>query len=426
MSELSVKIIDFKIEGFKGLNHEIYAKFSNDEATVLYGDNGCGKTTFLKTLAFFLQKNDAELAKLNIKKITATFFYHNNEVEVSVFNNPELQELVWNNNSVILDNLKSLSLGVERGGIAQTTNIPEEVIYDYFRFSNYKLNVTPAIAREIAYDLAQRAKKHNLLYRKRKNINSQVDFDQNHLFIQDIKMEVIENLIFTNYRRAKYRSTHRIQNALFDTLSDAVAITEKVEESDSYYEAQLIPLLQEKSERIIEALISSEDNRFKNMLIEILGDIKNYEIQQQILDNKLLRKLFANMLLELEYENIHLSTINNLIETFNSFLSENKKLVVNVDRLIIEVDGVEHSIEELSSGERHMITFLSLVLFVGNNRNFLIIDEPEISLNIKWQRSLIKLFKELLPNVQIIVASHSPFLAKNNPEYLAKLKVGVE
>lgn len=72
-----------------------------------------------------------------------------------------------------------------------------------------------------------------------------------------------------------------------------------------------------------------------------------------------------------------------------------------------------------------MITFLSLVLFVGNNRNFLIIDEPEISLNIKWQRSLINLFKNLLPNVQIIVASHSPFLAKNNPEYLAKLEVGV-
>ncbi|MCW5209732.1 ATP-binding protein, partial [Desulfobulbus sp. US1] len=41
-----------------------------------------------------------------------------------------------------------------------------------------------------------------------------------------------------------------------------------------------------------------------------------------------------------------------------------------------------------------------------------IIDEPEISLNAKWQRNLIPLLSELAPNTQIIVASHSPAIAK--------------
>ena len=52
-----------------------------------------------------------------------------------------------------------------------------------------------------------------------------------------------------------------------------------------------------------------------------------------------------------------------------------------------------------------------------------IIDEPEISLNIKWQRELMGLFSKLLPNTQIIVASHAPALAKRHPDFLAKLNV---
>ena len=70
-----------------------------------------------------------------------------------------------------------------------------------------------------------------------------------------------------------------------------------------------------------------------------------------------------------------------------------------------------------------MKTFLMLVLFEGQDRNFLIIDEPEISLNIKWQRELMSIFSTLLPKTQIIVASHSPALAKRNPNFLSELKV---
>ena len=35
-------------------------------------------------------------------------------------------------------------------------------------------------------------------------------------------------------------------------------------------------------------------------------------------------------------------------------------------------------------------------------------DEPEISLHMDWQEKLIKYIRELNPNAQLIIATHSP------------------
>ncbi|HFL5819758.1 TPA: AAA family ATPase, partial [Enterobacter roggenkampii] len=120
-----------------------------------------------------------------------------------------------------------------------------------------------------------------------------------------------------------------------------------------------------------------------------------------------------------------LSSINLLIDTFNRFLIQGKELIIKNEHIYVKVGRITHSISELSSGERHILTFLCLVLFEGGKRNILIIDEPEISLNIKWQRELLSLFSELIPQTQIIVASHSPSLANRNPQFLCELNLSV-
>ena len=111
-----------------------------------------------------------------------------------------------------------------------------------------------------------------------------------------------------------------------------------------------------------------------------------------------------------------------LVDTFNDFLIEGKELRITKDELVVDVGGSHHSIDVLSSGERHILTFLSLIVVSGRNKDFIIIDEPEISLNMKWQRSLMELLKRLAPDTQIVVASHSPAIAKRHPMSLVELK----
>ena len=63
---------------------------------------------------------------------------------------------------------------------------------------------------------------------------------------------------------------------------------------------------------------------------------------------------------------------------------------------------------QLSSGEKQILVILLTVLVQNNRPTILFMDEPEISLHLDWQRKLIQYIKELNPNVQIILATHSP------------------
>lgn len=221
-------------------------------------------------------------------------------------------------------------------------------------------------------------------------------------------------------------ATRKIQSALFDTLSVAIDIEHGPQPDQKVDKDLLQHRLKENKDRIIEALDDGEENNFKTRLVEILKRIDEPEELNKIRNHSLLSQLLDNMINELDEEKLVLSSINHLVERFNSYLIDNKKLVVNGRECYILIDGDNHSLNELSSGERHILTFLGLVLFVGQGRDFLIIDEPEISLNINWQRELMSIFSSLLPWTQIIVASHSPAIAKRNPDYLRELQVWKE
>jgi len=63
---------------------------------------------------------------------------------------------------------------------------------------------------------------------------------------------------------------------------------------------------------------------------------------------------------------------------------------------------------KLSSGEKQMLVILLTVLVQDNQYCVLFMDEPEVSLHIEWQQKLIGMIRQLNPNVQIILTTHSP------------------
>ena len=68
---------------------------------------------------------------------------------------------------------------------------------------------------------------------------------------------------------------------------------------------------------------------------------------------------------------------------------------------------------KLSSGEKQMLIILLSVL-VQNKRHYtLFMDEPEVSLHVEWQQQLISLIRDLNPNAQVILTTHSPAVIMN-------------
>jgi predicted ATP-binding protein involved in virulence len=62
----------------------------------------------------------------------------------------------------------------------------------------------------------------------------------------------------------------------------------------------------------------------------------------------------------------------------------------------------------LSSGEKQILIILLKILLQDRKEYVLLMDEPEISLHIDWQRLLIEHIRQINPNCQIITTTHSP------------------
>ena len=71
-------------------------------------------------------------------------------------------------------------------------------------------------------------------------------------------------------------------------------------------------------------------------------------------------------------------------------------------------DGQTLSPYQLSSGEKQILVIMLTALVENGEHCALIMDEPEASLHIEWQKQLIGLIRELNPNAQIILSTHSP------------------
>lgn len=87
--------------------------------------------------------------------------------------------------------------------------------------------------------------------------------------------------------------------------------------------------------------------------------------------------------------------------------SGNKRLVLGDTSVEVRAkNDVKIGLQSLSSGEKHILRILFDVMSV--DQSSLLIDEPEISLHLDWQRELVKAIMELNPDLQLIVATHSP------------------
>jgi predicted ATPase len=106
--------------------------------------------------------------------------------------------------------------------------------------------------------------------------------------------------------------------------------------------------------------------------------------------------------------------IDRFLELANGFLVETNKSIRLTDQGRINVDLKEddkpRSLTALSSGEKQIVVMLAHLSLNENlsDSGVFIIDEPELSLHISWQERFVDAIQRANPNVQLIMATHSP------------------
>ena len=114
------------------------------------------------------------------------------------------------------------------------------------------------------------------------------------------------------------------------------------------------------------------------------------------------------------------NAINSTIETFLDGFS-NLHVLEKPLRLLIQKNGETLDIRQLSDGER---SFIALICDLGRRlalanpelknpllgAGIVLIDELELHLHPKWQLEVTEKLRQIFPNTQFIITTHSPFI----------------
>lgn len=106
-----------------------------------------------------------------------------------------------------------------------------------------------------------------------------------------------------------------------------------------------------------------------------------------------------------------LDRLDLLTDLINRRFSD-KRLTVDKEKGfgLVSRTGQEIPLEKLSSGEQHQLVLTFELLFEVQEDSLILIDEPELSLHVTWQKSFIDSLKRMirLNKFDVVLATHSP------------------
>lgn len=119
------------------------------------------------------------------------------------------------------------------------------------------------------------------------------------------------------------------------------------------------------------------------------------------------------------------SRVEPLLSNINAKF-KNKEIRLDKERGLVAraADGAEMRPDHLSSGEQHEIVMLFHLLFRVSRNTLVLIDEPELSLHIDWQRRFLPELLEIAARTGIdaLVATHSPSIVGERADLMIDLE----
>ena len=117
--------------------------------------------------------------------------------------------------------------------------------------------------------------------------------------------------------------------------------------------------------------------------------------------------------------------IRKYLDVVNNFLGDSGKRLAfgRTSELELQSErGCSVHIDSLSSGESQIVVILTHLAFNEAARaNVFIVDEPELSLHLRWQELFVESVSSFHPKLQVILATHSPSIIRDDVRHCIDL-----
>lgn len=153
-----------------------------------------------------------------------------------------------------------------------------------------------------------------------------------------------------------------------------------------------------------------------NMSANSLNEIKSSDgFKTTILDMEINKEILRFKKMESESKEKSKEIKSRFMSSINSLFNDSEKEVYFDDSILFKskINNKKLQIKELSSGERQLVYTLLKASIAAQRNAILLMDEPEISLHLSWQETLISHLRNINQHGQIIIVTHSPAVVMN-------------
>lgn len=360
-----MKLLRFEVRGLFGRETPIAGVFNSD-MNIITGKNGAGKTSLLKLIWYVISGNILlAITEVNFKSVTIVTDMYECTVWKLTRNTCKVEMVIDGKKMTFEDDFDPSGDYYESAEDAANPRLIERgssVFFPTFRRIEGGFTLGEPRRTGVLAPRSVKAKgdvEEALLALSRKLSNAP------HIFVSAISTADIVSLLLRQY-------------------------TDLSEESNK--------LQQKTSQDIIQTIKNFKSDR---------TEVPRIDSANNVIDQ--IRLKIEEMELERDRVMMPIGAVRNLVVQ----LFKHSGIKINSRFSFGDAANAINS-DSLSAGEKQMLSFICYNAFYNNA--IIIIDEPELSLHVDWQRQLFAILSRQQSSNQFVVATHSPFIYSKYPD----------